>query len=282
MTTDRPALKFPPHATPADIALAIRERLWENVTQPTPPAGKPFYLQDWKNNLVPGVDSRWVHDQLAKGSGNELAGKFRAVHSSSALAANTFGHFSHRPQLLELASTTGFNQVEIERKCPTGLRGTPPNLDVFLTSDTSIIAIESKFLEYLSPKRPHFSEAYNRDRFPKAEDPWWDYVAKANAGHICAQELDVAQLVKHYLGLINLDDANGRSIMLLYLFWEPRNWRGVQPFERHRRQVAAFADRVTGTSIAFQYMSYPELWSKWESASALASHVAALRARYAL
>jgi hypothetical protein len=277
-------MKHEHHKMPGSaLPRGLKTRLWNcRPHRATPDPDRPYYFARWQDNLISGVDPEWVAAQLRGGSGQELAGKFRAIHSSSALAANTFGFFKGREDLLTVVGHRDFTSVQLERKCPTGLRGTPPNLDVFLEACPSILAIESKFLEYLSPKRPHFSEAYDRERFPAAEDPWWEYVEQAKAGDLPARELDVAQLVKHYLGLINLHDASERPVTLLYLFWEPQNWRGVQPFEKHRQQVADFAERVGHTSVTFRYLSYPDLWSQWDTVPALTEHVAALRARYGI
>jgi hypothetical protein len=51
----------------------------------------------------------------------------------------------------------GFGIPIFEKQLPTGLRGIPPNLDVFLENRDCCIAVESKLLETLSLKKPHFS-----------------------------------------------------------------------------------------------------------------------------
>ena len=48
------------------------------------------YVTDIERNLLPGVTREMIEEEYKGGSGHELNGKFRAVHSSAALAANTF------------------------------------------------------------------------------------------------------------------------------------------------------------------------------------------------
>ncbi len=93
------------------------------------------------------------------------------------------------------------------------------------------------------------------------------------------QFLDAAQLIKHALGLMR---AAAKPTTLLYLYWEPMD-AGLSPlFDRHRAEIADFADRVAGSSLKFTSMSYPELWDAWDETGDpfLRGQVAALRARY--
>lgn len=55
-----------------------------------------------------------------------------------------------------------FKVGQFERKLPTGLRGTTPNLDFFLENDNCIIGFESKFIEPLSLTLPKFSDSYKK------------------------------------------------------------------------------------------------------------------------
>ena len=131
---------------------------------------------------------------LKEGSGNELYKKFCAAHSSSALVVNTFARWKKDPTSLNIFGNTNFNTITFEGKCSTGLGGTPPNLDILLTNDDNIIGIESKFTEYLKPKKPHFSSSYQREKLPQAEDEWWSLLEKVRDGS--PQYLDAAQLIK--------------------------------------------------------------------------------------
>ena len=81
---------------------------------------------------------------------------------------NTFAYWKKDPSSLNIFGNTNFNTLTFEGKCSTGLGGTPPNLDILLTNDDSIIGIESKFTEYHKLKKPHFSSSYQRKKQPQA------------------------------------------------------------------------------------------------------------------
>ena len=74
-------------------------------------------------------------------------------------------------------------------------------LDVFLRKGTEIVGIESKFLEYFTPKLAEFATCYTRTALPW-EECWWS--VREEAPKADKRNLDVAQLVKHYLGLSRL------------------------------------------------------------------------------
>ena len=219
-------------------------------------------------------------DDMDSGSGNELKGKFRALHSSAALAVNTFATWKRNPMNLSLCGRKGFTSLTLERKCPTGLGGTSPNLDVFLGNNLCVIAVESKFLEYLTPKKGYFSESYTREKLPQAEDSWWHLIDRIK--HQPKQHLDAAQLVKHYLGLRNLAPKGGRETVLLYLFWEPENWMDFPVFHKHREEIADFASHIEESSVKFIAQSYLALWDEWEHHYGNTQHVSELRKRYQL
>jgi hypothetical protein len=64
-------------------------------------------VPDFRDNLLPDVVPSDFEADLRQGSGDELGGKFRAAHSSSALAVNVFAPFRHRLQDLQICRTTG-------------------------------------------------------------------------------------------------------------------------------------------------------------------------------
>jgi hypothetical protein len=101
------------------------------------------YVLEVKDNLVEGVDADLIKRDYENGSGQEWDRKIRAVHSSAALAANTFGFFKDKRDVLEHMGARGFSCPRLEAKCPSGLRGTPPNLDVLLESNQDVIGVES-------------------------------------------------------------------------------------------------------------------------------------------
>jgi hypothetical protein len=240
------------------------------------------YTPRLEENLVPGVALEQVERDLSDGDGRELESKFRAVHSSSALAVNSFGVFKDGPlrECLVLNGRRGATDVCFERRLTIFRGGRPPNLDVWIEREQDIVAIESKLLEYLRPTAPEFSEAYDRLAPPISEPGWW---AAYQCSQTCGRQLlDRAQLLKHYFG-INAHlrrKKDDRPATLLYLFWEPLNWEDIEECRRHREEASAFAGKVAaGGRVSFRWMTYNQLWDQWSRVPELATHAANLKAR---
>lgn len=257
------------------------------------PAPK-YYLEDWHDNLIEGVTGADFESDLRRGRGNELTdqagepAKFRAAFSSSALAINTFAPFRHNPARLVLAGITGFTAVEFEFPCDNGLVGTNPHFDLFAWTATTVVAVESKFLEPLQPKAASFSDQYARpfrgtaDQPAVAEEPWARMYGRLSSDPQTYRYLDAAQLVKHYLGLRHSFRTLERS--LVYLYWEPTNAADLAAYRDLRREVNDFTTAVAGCETRFVALSYPALWREWQQNRArldLSSHIERLRQRYA-
>jgi hypothetical protein len=237
------------------------------------------YTRTWRDNLLASVDPIDFEMDLRQGSGGELDTKFRAPHSSSALAVNTFAPFRRAPECLRVAEHVGFTSLSFERKCPSGLPGTPPNLDVLLEDPARVLAIESKCLEYLTPKKANFSSSYfSGIQDERRSTSWFSEMTRLRDtpdAYLC---LDAAQLIKHALGLSH--SFPGREISLLYLWWEPANAADFLVFSRHRDEVHDFAGRVAGSHIRFEWTAYKGLWDQWLAEDGDKEHVANLRNRY--
>jgi len=263
-----------------DIVERAKRAVWQQfVSQSEFKIDDKGYVAEPWMNLLPGITMDSFESELDDGSGSELEGKFLAVHSSSALAVNAFAIWKKDFSNLSLCGKTEFTELEFEKKCSTGLGGTPPHLDVFLENRSTVVGIESKFLETLKPKKPHFASSYNRDNLPQIENEWWELLLEVSEGE--PQYLDVAQLIKHYLGLRN-GWRGEKEIILLYLFWEPENAAHFVEFRRHREELAYFESRVRDSSVAFVGKSYPELWREWKAIQGTKDHVRNLRRRYSL
>jgi hypothetical protein len=263
-------------ASKADVVsrakLALRQRF-------DGPADEKGYVVRPEENLLPGLDLAVVSDDLNRGDGNELAGKFRAIHSSSALAVNSFGIFKNRPAELPLLGEIGARSIEFEKPFRIFRGGRPPNVDVWVDRATTSVAIESKCLEYFGHKEAKFSNAYKRLAPPRAEECWW--AAYEGAKRAARQHFDCAQLLKHYFGLCRFRERNPEvAVTLLYLFWEPLNWGDIDVCVRHRKEVAEFAAALSSARLRFRWLSYNELWDEWAKVPALEQHVQRLKARY--
>jgi hypothetical protein len=243
------------------------------------------YVTNINQNLVEGVCLADFEADLRQGDGNEMEGKFRAAHSSSALAVNTFAPFKANRAALSLPGGSGFTELSFERKCPHGLLGRrSPNLDVVATGTNGVVAIESKCLEPLTSHKAEFAPAYEAEiRDERRQGAWFREMLRIAAEPKTYHWLDVAQLVKHAFGLAYT--FTDRPVTLLYLFWEPSNPEAFSIFAEHRAEVDRFAASIRGGGPNFIALSYPELWKLWDSDSRpewLPIHVRRLRARYSV
>lgn len=243
------------------------------------------YVAHAADNLVAGVALAQVEADLRQGDGNELKGKFRAVHSSSALGVNTFGPFKTSPRDLRLAGQSEFSALHFERKCHHGLiNWRAPNLDMVAEHAGRIVAVESKCLEFLSPHSAKFSPAYEAEIVDaRRAGPYFRHMLSLIGTPDTYRWLDAAQLIKHAFGLVHT--FPGRDVTLLYVFWEPSNPDEHPIFAAHRAEVERFAEIVAGAAPRFTFMSYPELWRAWDAEPSpdwLSNHIGQLRARYAV
>lgn len=233
--------------------------------------------------------SSCTQTEIQSGDGVEFGrngqrGKIRALHSSSALACNFFDYWRGR-DTSSLASALGLQDlicsIRFEAKFPTGIGPRSPNLDVLLvTRSGPRVAIESKFLEpYGKTKKTMLlQDKY----FPEDKKVWavvglsrcQDLAAKCRGGQSHFVHLDVAQLLKHLLGLA----AAKEDISLLYVWFDVGGAIG----QAHREEIEAFSKVVSGDSVAFAAISYQQLFARLEAAAGEthAAYIAYLRKRY--
>jgi hypothetical protein len=250
--------------------------------------GWPKYTMCPAQNLVPGVSEQDFADDLRGGDGGELTevperpAKFCAAHSSSALAVNTFAPLRREPNRIGFEGLSALTGARFERQCENGLIGTNPNLDFLAEGPSGALAVESKCLELLDPKRAVFSRQYESAMATWAEPAWahlYESLLREPDRFDC---LDAAQLVKHYLGLRRTFGAEGRLVVLLYVYWEPRNAAEFSIYAQHREEVSCLRHELSGSSIRFAARSYPQLWTEGEGRCLPTAHVQALRERYEL
>lgn len=262
---------------PVNSASKAKAALRRNFSGSTDEKGYTRWPQE---NLLPGIDLATVEGDLRGGDGDELRTKFCAVHSSCALAVNCFAPFKVSPSRLQLFEKLGATSVEFERKLPIFERRRCPNLDVWIERENEIVTVESKLLEYLDQKKPEFARAYEELKPPTSDPCWWEVYKEANKG--TEGHLDRAQLVKHYFGLNEFRRGQQEcpKLTLLYLFWEPLNWNELKECRKHREEVGAFAQAVADSPIEFRWMTYNDLWEKWNAVPDLKAHASHLKARY--
>ena len=267
--------------------ILLHQRRWaESIGLDVDQAG---YLPSVSDNLRTAL-SESARNGFQRGSGSELRdsskrrAKMRALHSSSALVANFFDYWTGKDsailvRLLDLEKP--IEMIAFEAQFPTGLGGNPPNLDVALNLiDGHVVGIESKFTEWLSPKtqgKKPFKEKY----FP-AKTKLWETKGLSNCqklaesiqeGTSSFRYLDVAQLLKHALGLAT---QHGDRFSLMYMFYDAPG----KEASSHREEIRRF-DEAVGIELRLQVKTYQivfdELSAEPEVDSAFVSY---LRSRY--
>jgi hypothetical protein len=183
--------------------------------------------------------------------------KMSSLLSSSALVVNFFDLWcTHDPAPLggALGLDAPVLELRFEHLCqnyPVGQRR--PNLDLLLMQPGRGVAIEAKFTEpYRSPGAERL---LGRKYFTSHVGPW-EQVGLTRAQALAEslrprwEYLDVAQLLKHMLGLASDSCAS----VLLYLWYDT----GLPDADRHRGEIDRFAACVAGDPIEFRSASYQD------------------------
>lgn len=235
------------------------------------------YVDSISENLIPGINLGLFEEDLSSGNGKELESKFKALYSSSALTVNSFGILKNDNNF-EIFGQRDFNLKNFERKFPTGLHGTPPNLDFVLENGSSIICFESKYLEYFIKTKVEFRESYSPNKLPYLAEFWFELIDFYRGQWL---HLDIAQLIKHSIGIIK--NKGDKKAMLVYIYWEPKISKDYHEISKHKEELEEFATKLKAQSdIEFKMMTYTELWNSFNSKNELKLHVKRLKDRYLL
>ena len=238
------------------------------------------YLRKPEENLVK-IFSNWaeIKKELEDGNGKELEEKFLAIHSSSALCVNNLAPF----KVLKEYENSIFHDAVFEQKLPTKLRGTPPHLDFYLENADTIIGFESKFTEYFEKKIDHTKKNLGKYFMRKELDYLpnsFEFLISHYKNCTSKMHLDVAQLIKHSIGLIN--NKKNKKATLVYIFWEPMNWEKIEICKQHRKEICDFATRIEQYKdiITFESLSYIDFWGKYENNKLLKEYIQLVKDRY--
>jgi len=263
----------------------IRQMDWAKRNGLTP--DRNGYLTAVRENLFAPLNAE-TEAEFGAGAGNELSDrpgepvKMRAVHSSSALVCNVFDHW-RRSDSGVISRAFGIPHVpasiHFEAQLPTGLRGTPPTLDLLVIgSDNLAWAIESKFTEpfQANKKRTTFAQSYFEN-----ETGLWAKLgllrcqALANQlrdGRVNFRHLDVPQLLKHSLGL-RRKYPQGRLLLLWYDVDAPET-------KVFADEIQAFAQSID-EEIGFRAITYQQVFARLATEpSAAPAYVEYIRNRY--
>jgi hypothetical protein len=205
-------------------------------------------------------------------------------HSSMALVINSFFPWQKDVARLPLGGRLGFDAIQFNVRCPTGLRGTPPHLDLMALRDDHVVGATVRAVEYLKRKKSSISTTYDRTLADTpGMSPWRDHLEAWRAGAAAYVHVDLAALVKYATALGRT--FPDRTSTLVYLYWEPLDAASYDEFRDHRRELASLAGAVGGARVEVAVESFDFLWQRWLDQGGpdwLAAHVARLRSRYAV
>ena len=208
--------------------------------------------------------------------------RLRSPDSAATLAVNTFLPWQHDARELPLAGWVGFEAIQLEVRCPTGLRGTPPHLDLLALRDEAAVAATVRCSEYLSPRKVAVADSYDRLLAETAGvAPWRNLLAQVRRRASSFVHVDVGALVKFALALART--FPDRPTTLHYLYWEPLDAERFEAFRAHRAELARVEDAIASARIGFRPESFSALWQDWAGRRSpvwLPDHVARLKARY--
>jgi hypothetical protein len=210
--------------------------------------------------------------------------RLHTPHSGMALAINSFFPWRRASEQLELAKRGGFDAIQFDVRCPTGLRGTPPHLDLLALRDDHAVAVTVRSVEYLTRRRASLATSYD-DLLADTPGmaPWRAHLSAWREGDAVYQHVDLAALIKYATALGQT--FPDRTSTLLYLYWEPLDADAYDAFRHHQRELEALTGAVQGARVDFAAQSFGRLWQDWAERSSpiwLADHVARLRRRYAV
>lgn len=270
------------------LRVSNAQRSWADRQDPRIEYDRDGYCLGLRQNLFQAL-TECTRRELDEGDGAELGkngqrGKLQALHSSSALVCNVFDYWRGR-DLAVVANALDIKdricEMSFERKFPTGVGAKAPNLDIALSlSAGGYFAIESKFTEPLSKSKKHsflkekyFDEQINR--WTERGLPGAQKLANdLRAGQINFDYLDVAQLLKHMLGLA----GGGSKWNLLYLWFDT----GTAIADLHQQEIALFTESLEADRVYFSSTRYQDFFQRLSSiaGSEHTPYLSYLRSRY--
>jgi hypothetical protein len=199
------------------------------------------------------------------------------------LALSSFLPWLDQPDGLRLAGITRFRELNFDVRCPTGVRGTPPHIEVVASGPAGVVGATARSFDYLALRRSKLSAAYATLDVPSALAPWAALMRAETDGQERFRYLDVPTLGKLAIGLGRIFEH--RPVRLLYLFLEPVDAGICQPFLDHRAELAWVAEQTRDSAVVLVASSFHELWEEWcvaETPATLREIAAQLSRAYAV
>jgi len=251
---------------------------------------KDQYVTNRNKNFFMELSTETLRD-FSDGDGAEVLAdqsirtKIFATHSSSALACNFFEYWRYRdkkPLAKALKLKQQIKALVFEQKFSMGMSGTMPNLDLaLLLSDGTVVGIESKFTEWMSPHNSIFAESYFIDRKKRWKDvglPACQNLAESiHRGLEKFRHLNAPQLLKHSLGISNMTSSSSR---LIYLYFDLHSESNIK--KKHDEEIDQFG-KLVKEELQFKAISYQNLFEELKKISTDPEHakyVSYLQKRY--
>lgn len=231
--------------------------------------GEKCYTKDPRNNFFRELCAETVQE-LSSGDGNELGdkinpGKIQALHSSCALAVNTFDYWRSLNNKSGIAKalaipSTNMERIIFENKYPILQNSNKhPNIDIVIEyKNGNCCAIECKFTE------PFYKRQGERGLKHKYLDEFssWAIIPAINnlAKSISPSDndfkyLDPAQLIKHTLGLLTKYNNDKTKFRLVYLYYASYGEEGYT----HEKEIETFSNIACQDGISFQSGTWQDL-----------------------
>ncbi|MFO1068898.1 MAG: hypothetical protein U1E14_10290 [Geminicoccaceae bacterium] len=261
-----------PRQLAQSVCAALRRRIGEDHFD------RNGRLKSWTRALVPGVDASLLPPGV-QGTGTV---RLREPESPTVIALNSFVNWRAAPAHLRVAGEGPFTVLRFEARCPTGIRGTPPLLDLIAAGD-AVVAVASRGIDYLSRRQGKLADAYDGVRTRSGLTPWIGLLQRLRGDSSGYRYVDAPAVLKYALGLGQTFPSS--RIKLVYLYWEPADAALYEPFRAHRAELQRLVDEVAGSTVTLVALSFDELWAEWAALPEpawLRGIVAALRERYAV
>ncbi|MCB2053770.1 MAG: hypothetical protein KDE35_05945 [Geminicoccaceae bacterium] len=234
------------------LAAALRSELGDDAF------GLDGKLLDWRDALVPiAVEALDRRDPAPVFDPSRR----RVPESGATMALNSFLPWLAHLNQLCLVGGEGFERATFDARCPTGVRGTPPHLDVLAMRDQNVVAVTARGADYLARRQGSLAPAYADVAVNQALEPWIDLSRRIRTRQQSFRYLDVGAMMKFALGLERT--FPGHRLDILYLYWEPRGVASFEPFARHRQELTTLVDVARGSAVRFHATSFAELWRSW-------------------
>lgn len=214
-------------------------------------------LVDWRDALIAELPARMSEKRATTVDLRRLA----QPDTGPSLALNSFLPWLDHVDQLRLGGESNFNEVHFDTRCPTGVRGTPPQLELIALGPDSIAAVTARSTEYLQRRRARLAAAYDDLEVPQSLGAWHGVLRNLQTKPGSDRYVDSATLLKFAIGLARTFPRH--RIALVYLFLEPTDAADLAPFAAHRAEVRSLVERSRGTAVQLHAMSFGELWDDW-------------------